>query len=246
MGARFEDSRLVPGDLLDGRSERFDVIETDRGNHADAGLDHVGHIEATTGARFDHRHVDAAGREGGGNQCHPELAVGERGIAGTRDRVEQGVHLGGEPPGRDQPVGDLQFFGGDLEIRRGVEPGTEAGRTQDFGDEGRGRAFAGCTGDVNHRRRQVGIADVGEKDAQTFQLGGRPVLQGRPRERVGDGGFDEFVGARDGPFVAGDDLGWIRWHDRSLRGAPRSIWSGRRRFGCGAYQGVRESHRAAP
>ena len=55
--ARLQNPGFLPGDGLDGVAQVRLVIEIDRRDHGEGGLDHVGRVQASAQAHFDHSGV---------------------------------------------------------------------------------------------------------------------------------------------------------------------------------------------
>jgi hypothetical protein len=151
-----EDTRLLGRDLLDRRAEEADMVDRDRRDHRDLGVDHVGRVPRPAHADLHDRHVHRGvgerrvghrGEDLEERQPHAELVV---------DEWQVGRHV---VVRRDEPLlvdglaveGDALRHG--VQVRTGEPAGSQAELLQERVDHPGRRRLAVRAGDVDHRDR---------------------------------------------------------------------------------------------
>src|SRR5208282_2792947 len=173
--ARTNDAGFFAGNLGDGFAQIFLVIERDVGDDAEARFHDIGGIQAAAHAHFEHNHVGAAAREvfkAYGSQhlkkagVPRQIAFRDEALGGAVDHVmEQGEIVVG-----DGFAIEANALVDAYQMRRGVEPGPEAGSLQD-GRQSRGGGTLAVGARDQHRGKAIlGISQRSEQHAHVRQV----------------------------------------------------------------------------
>ncbi len=149
-----ENPGLLAPDVLARWAQIVDVIDRDRGDDGDVGIDHIDRIEPAAEADFEHQHVDSRAREQPERGERAELEIRERRFhARSLDRGERF---------QERIVARLRSIDAHAlvvaqEMRRRIEPDAVAARAQHGFEERAGRSLAVGAADGEYRacRRDV-------------------------------------------------------------------------------------------
>ena len=129
----FDDPGLVAGDLGDGVAQVFGVVDADRGDRGDSGVDHVGRVPGAAETHLDHRDLDRGVGERRERHGGEHLELGQVHAAGRPagrvDQVDVRRHVGVRvqvPLGVDRRAVQADPFGDQLQVRRGQPAGAQA------------------------------------------------------------------------------------------------------------------------
>lgn len=191
MAPGFQDGHLLGGDGAPGTPEDRLVIEADRREHGDLGVDDVGRVEPAAEPDLEHGDVDLALVEVAERHHRERLELRERDRRLTLDRRPHEARPAREVRGQDGVAADAHALGDADEVRARVEADAIAGGVQDRREEGGGRALAVGAGHGHGEHVAVRVTEAreGGLDALEAELDAAP---GEARE--------PGLGVREGPF----------------------------------------------
>ena len=226
-----EDPGLLPRDLGDRVAEVLLVVQGDRGDHGDVGVDRAGRVPGAAEAGLDHGDVHGGGGEGLEGHRGEVLEVGQRRAAG-------GLRLGVDDlrEGLDVAIGleeallvdgravDRDPLGGRVEVGARGAARTQPGLAQYPLEDPRGGGLAVGAGDADRAVGVLGVAHQLHHPADPAEVRLDAVLRGALEERGIDlpqlGGHRRTGGTRAGR--TGHCGSWVRGGTGriSVRGAP--------------------------
>jgi hypothetical protein len=152
-----DDARLLRCDVREGRAGELGVVEPDVGDDRHLGLDQVGGVPPAEQTDLDHGHVHGhvgePAERGGGHRL--EVAGPH---AGEHLEFGDSTDLFGELLVADRFTVARDALVDPFEVWAGVGAHGEALRHQQLGDHLHRRPLAVGAGDMDHRRREMGIA----------------------------------------------------------------------------------------
>ncbi len=189
-GVGLDDAGLLPRDLLDGVAEEVPVVEVDRRDDRDRGVDDVRRVPRAAHADLDDRDVDRQVGERGVRDGHEHLEVGHRRAAvddrAGVDHLDERDHLvvGAEEALRvDRAPTDGDPLEHRVQVRRGEPTGVQAELAQQrLDDPGRARLAVG-SGDVDDREGALRVAEQLHDGADPVERGLEVVLGGAGEDR---------------------------------------------------------------
>ena len=174
------DSRLLRGDMCASRTGPIGVVDLDVGDDRDIGIEHIGGVEPPERSDLDDGHVDVCLRQQDerGRRHQLEPAVIDAGRCGFHD---PGNRISHPVVGHRAPV-DADALGDVVQVGARVRADTKPGRGQQRGCVRDRRALAVRPGDVNRRKRPLGLTDASTSPRMRPSVRWRGV--GGPTARV--------------------------------------------------------------
>jgi hypothetical protein len=177
--AGFDDSRLFPRDLGERVTKVLLMVQTDRGNHRDVGVDDIGRVPLTAESDLDDGDVHRGVGERGIRQRGHHLEEGELDVELAVDefyiRCQFAVGLD-EATVTDRLAVDDDALRDLGQVRAGVTPGPQPEPAQQLVDHARGRRLAVGSGHVDAAIGLLRRAEQVDQRPDPVQRGRHPAL----------------------------------------------------------------------
>ncbi len=222
-GVGLDDPGLLDGDLAGGLPQLVGVVEADRGDHGDPGVDDVGGVPGAAHADLDHGDVHRRVGEGRVGHAGEHLEEGHRDRLALVDHPHVGLDVAvdlDEPLGGDRGAVQADPLGDALHVRAGVAAGAQLEDGEQLLDHPGGGGLAVGAGDVDGGEGPLGLAQDVHQGLDPVERGLQLVLRpalGEFHLDVAQGVGGAAVGGAEGVRVR---VGLVA-HVHSLRSPGR-------------------------